>query len=89
MTPAAYLVYEIVNSSRREAVIGVSDAPDLEAVRARHERLPPVWVSLWGREARATYNLVEGGLSLTDAQALAAKYAKSAVWKDFKVFVTE
>lgn len=87
MTPPSYLVYEVVNTPLREAVIGVSDAADLDAVRALHRSLPPVWVSRWGHEARATYNLVEAGLSFADARALAAKYAKAAVWKDFSVVV--
>jgi transcriptional regulator of nitric oxide reductase len=86
MTPASYLVYEAVNTASREAVVGVSGAADLESVMEEHRRYPPVWVARWGKQ-KVTYKVVEAGLTLGDAQALAAKYAVAAVWKDFKVDV--
>ena len=86
MTPASFLVYEAVNTARRQAVIGVSGASDLDAILDEHRRYPPVWVGRWGRE-KVTYKLVEAGLSLDEAQALAAAYAKAAVWQGFEVVV--
>lgn len=86
MGPPSYLVYEAVNTVLREAVVGVSGAADLRGVLEQHRRFPPVWVARWDRR-NVVYNVVEAGLTLADAQALAAKYARAAVWKDFKVDV--
>lgn len=86
MAPASYLVYEAVNTARREAVIGVSDCAGLEGLLDLHRRYPPVWIARWASE-KVTYKVVEAGLSAEEAQALAAAYAKAAVWQSFSVMV--
>jgi fructose-specific component phosphotransferase system IIB-like protein len=72
----SYIVYEVVNAAAKEAVVGVSDAPDLDAVKGRHASVPPVWIARWDRSG-LRYRLVGSGLSRAAAQAAARERARA------------
>ena len=70
-----FTVYEVVNESRREAYVGATHVPILEAFAAMAERLPPRVAHWQPLHERLRFRTLAFNLNEREALEFVAKYA--------------
>jgi len=81
-------VYEAINSTISEAVLGVTNTSDIEELREVHRRMPPVWIGRWDPKDVVAYKIVKAFSSLEAAKEFTEGYRRSKAFASFKVHVT-
>lgn len=78
-------VYEAVNATRREVVLGSTNAEDLTSLRDLHARFPSTAMGEWRQEDDVRYRFVMRGLSLDAAKRFIAEFRKSSTFAGLTV----